>query len=76
MINDQVKPNQIIHIKLDFLRAIVARLDRLLFLAVIAQSLNFLFASAIADEKLIRVRAVCESWLLEKQHSNHSRKEK
>ena len=75
-IDRQVGPNQIIHIKLDLLRAIVAGIGRFLLLTVSALALNLLLASAVIDEKLICVRAISDGRLLKKQQGNHPGKEK
>lgn len=72
----QLKPDQIIDLKLDLLRTIIAGIERFLlrfFLrAMRTLVLGDLFTTAVIDEKMIGMRAISQSRLL-KNHQHHHR---
>ena len=72
-----VRPDQIIHINLEFAGTVVARLSGFLLLAMWTDILSYLdLTTAIGDKEMMGVTTIREDGLLQENQHNHSQNEK
>jgi hypothetical protein len=70
-LKNEVRPDQVIDLELNFFRAIVAGFRWLSLAAMGTGGFDWLFASTIMEEELLGMSAVSENRLLEKQQEHH-----